>query len=521
MMDIWVSTKEDNQYYKEMDELCLQDFNKNVLTPYKNFYKLKSGDLKKENFKVFDEVMQNLELNYGNKCSLKCSYCYLVDFDNKGLYPNKTNNKNEHVLNTRKLLQYFIKNKQTPKSIDMFGGDLFMNNIGIQVLEEMYNVYSQVDDNQLKPDLIMIPTNFTWISIEHKEKYVDEIIERFEKIGIRVGLSISFDGLFEQENRPLKQGYDKQINRNEKYIDKIFKLSNKYQFGFHPMVFSNKIENWIENFLWFQKMFIKYNKDPFSIYLLEVRNSGWSKEQSINMAFFMRFLVKFTKHFFQGEKSNKEFFSEILNSHSYNILQHPYTQTYRGIGCSLQTTFQINTQDLGVNQCHRNNYARNLGYYLQIDQNLNLTTKNNNYEFYHSLKNFEVSNQPYCETCLIKGICNGLCPGSQQENFKEPFTPIPETCVMEHMKILSIVGTFQEEGLSDYYMQNSYGGHKNQLNIIIDFLNENRDIYNIIKSKDNYIETKIKEFENILATDKKDIPIFNSSEEEIYYGKNL
>jgi hypothetical protein len=50
----------------------------------------------------------------------------------------------------------------------------------------------------------MIPTNFTWISIEHKEKYVDEIIERFEKIGIRVGLSISFDGLFEQENRPLK-----------------------------------------------------------------------------------------------------------------------------------------------------------------------------------------------------------------------------------------------------------------------------------------------------------------------------
>jgi hypothetical protein len=69
-------------------------------------------------------------------------------------------------------------------------------------------VYKDIED-EYKPNLIMIPTNFTWIGIEHKEKYVDDIIEKFDKINIHVGLSISFDGLFEKINRPLKKGYDK------------------------------------------------------------------------------------------------------------------------------------------------------------------------------------------------------------------------------------------------------------------------------------------------------------------------
>jgi hypothetical protein len=115
------------------------------------------------------------------------------------------------------------------------------------------------------------------------------------------------------------------------------------------MVYSNKIEKWMDNFLWFQKMFYKYGKSPFSIYLLEVRNADWSKQQSKELGYFMRFLIKFTQKFFQGEQTNHEFFQSILKEQSYNILVHPYTQTSRGIGCSLQTTFQVNTSDLGVN----------------------------------------------------------------------------------------------------------------------------------------------------------------------------
>jgi len=49
--------------------------------------------------------------------------------------------------------------------------------------------------------------------------------------------------------------------------------------GFHPMIYSNKIEYWIDNFLWFQKMFYKYGINPFNVYLLEVRNVEWLPQQ--------------------------------------------------------------------------------------------------------------------------------------------------------------------------------------------------------------------------------------------------
>jgi endo-1,4-beta-mannosidase len=34
MMDVWVSTKEDNHYYDEMNNIAFKEFEKNVLKPY-------------------------------------------------------------------------------------------------------------------------------------------------------------------------------------------------------------------------------------------------------------------------------------------------------------------------------------------------------------------------------------------------------------------------------------------------------------------------------------------------------
>lgn len=56
------------------------------------------------------------------------------------------------------------------------------------------------------------------------------------------------------------------------------------------MVYSNGIEYWVDNFMWFIKMFLKYNivkledlkfLPRFPIYLLEVRNPEWKRKHMI------------------------------------------------------------------------------------------------------------------------------------------------------------------------------------------------------------------------------------------------
>jgi len=59
------------------------------------------------------------------------------------------------------------------------------------------------------------------------------------------------------------------------------------------MIYSNHIDKWIDNFIWFQDKFKEYDIYPFVLYLLEVRNAEWNKSQIIDMGIFMRFLVKY------------------------------------------------------------------------------------------------------------------------------------------------------------------------------------------------------------------------------------
>jgi len=49
------------------------------------------------------------------------------------------------------------------------------------------------------------------------------LYSKYNDIGIRLIISISFDGILENENRPLVNPHmDKVINRDDKYIDKLF-----------------------------------------------------------------------------------------------------------------------------------------------------------------------------------------------------------------------------------------------------------------------------------------------------------
>ena len=68
----------------------------------------------------------------------------------------------------------------------------------------------------------------TWIQFDSKLNKFDEFFNKFKSIGIYLIVSISFDGILENENRPLiNPNMSKVINRDDVYIDKIFKFQKK------------------------------------------------------------------------------------------------------------------------------------------------------------------------------------------------------------------------------------------------------------------------------------------------------
>jgi hypothetical protein len=95
-----------------------------------------------------------------------------------------------------------------------------MNELGFATIEVIYDFYK---DKEVKPDLILIPSNFTWVYDDKRTERVYRLEEKFKSIGISFSLSISMDGILEEENRPLKKGYT-HIKRDDEYVNKIFKL---------------------------------------------------------------------------------------------------------------------------------------------------------------------------------------------------------------------------------------------------------------------------------------------------------
>ena len=142
----------------------------------------------------------------------------------------------------------------------------------------------------------------------------------FRDINIRVGLSISMDGKFMEVNRPWRQvkriknemvTSEEEI-RDDEYYDKVFDFAVKYNAGFHPMIYSNNIENWKQNWLWFQEKF-EEKGIPFSnIYLLEIRNEEWSERQIKDYSEFLDFIVEWTYN--KLEKDPKKTAEFILSS---------------------------------------------------------------------------------------------------------------------------------------------------------------------------------------------------------------
>ncbi len=128
----------------------------------------------------------------------------------------------------------------------------------------------------------------------------------------------------------------------------------------------------------------------------------------------------------------------------FNILSNPLSRVGRGIGCSIQSTFDLRLGDLAWVPCHRLSYDQFVLGHL-TDEGIDVK----NPELAIRTFTFDSNNFPMCEKCPIRHLCAKGCLGSQYETTGDMFTPIPTVCKAEYYKISGMIKKYREIGVLD------------------------------------------------------------------------
>lgn len=378
----------------------------------------------------------NLEIQVTPACDKKCTYCYYNNYSND-LYPHSIRNKSNIKNNLNCVLDWLDKNDFNPK-IELFSGDIFSHKLGMDVFDQVLDYFEK--DN--KERLVVIPTNSSFLANDEKTEYIENRINKSKDYNNKIGLSLSIDGKYSD---PVTRPHIGNKNfYSDEYYEKVFSFAKRNGYGFHPMIYFDAIENWIDNFKWFQDM-MKTHDIPWNrIYLLEVRNKGWSKK---NVRDYRKFFYFIMSWFFNNicKKDKYEFINAIFDKRKNMNIFSFLGSIGRGIGCSLQSTFSIRLGDLTVNPCHRLSYSHLNAMKLVKNSSEEIVDYEPlNIPFWLSIISLDVKNMPYCHECLIKNFCQGQCLGSCYESTNEPFLPEPTVCRLFHTKMKTFIDFIED-----------------------------------------------------------------------------
>ena len=418
---------------------------------------------KEENDKLFNDFLsryfwepfrngeQSIELIISPRCPLACVYCYLFKYRDK-TFPETIYCTSNILANLDKILRWMDYNGFVCP-IDIFSGEPLAQKIGYEVLDTIYDFYKDKPPER-KAKHIVIPTNFSFIASDEWTARVEDLIAKFDSIGMPLFLSASFDGKYMDANRPYTHDLDIPLKteRNDAYYDRIFEFAKKHRCGFHPMLYYKGIENWKKNFDWFQEMYQKHGIEWDNLYLLQVRNDGWTPESNAVMYDFIRYIIEFAWD--KCHRSYEEFRGFMLNGqHGFNILSEIFGTCNRGIGCSMQASFGIRVSDMAHHICHRNMYPDLKLGSLVDDPDKVLRYETQNAELGLTAYGFSTSIQPGCIKCPIKELCIGGCLGAQYEVNHDLFSPIPSVCQNSWWLAKAVVDGFDSIGVMDQWMK--------------------------------------------------------------------
>jgi radical SAM protein with 4Fe4S-binding SPASM domain len=355
-----------------------------------------------------------LELIVNGKCDNMCTYCYIHRHRDK-LFPSGTQDEEKIISNAVLVFEWLKKNNWKP-NLEIFSGELYSQQIGFELLDLILSyAWSGLR--------CVVPTNFNFIFTGNEDK-IFSYKKKFKDKGAILFNSASFDGPFmDDENRPCIYGH-----RDQYWYNTAFEFVKKTgDVGFHPMVYSNGIERWIDNFNWFQDMLKLYDFPWFFLYLLEVRNAEWSEEQIKQYGKFITYLM--------GYLASKGNVNDLFAQHKgFNILTNIYAKTNKGLACALQPHYHIRLGDLKSFPCHRLMYKEFELFDMKVEENKIVGTNEKNFTLYVATHYCDFKNQPYCNMCGIKDKCMGQCLGAQYESTGDMFTPIPSVCQLIHHK---------------------------------------------------------------------------------------
>lgn len=436
------------------------------------------NDEKYANFNTIEII-----LNY--KCNLACKYCYVNRYGDD-LYDSKLYADEDAIIKNVHILFDFIKeNKYTP-NFEYFSGEALVQEIGLKVLDLIIDRMIDADIHTL----LLVPTNYTWILDDDKTAKVEAMLAKAKANNIHMALSASFDGKYCDANRPYlgsvidsshdknglwKWTYDENFKdpRNDEYYEKCFAFIKKHKFGFHPMIYSDHIEKWKDNFLWFQEMIKKYDLDWFRIYLLEIRNAEWTVEQCNHLTEFVQWLIEWS--FEQCDRDYNKFFDFLYNKRGFNMLVSLLTTTGRGIGCSLQSQMYIRMGDLSIAPCHRTSYEHLMYGKFKVENDKIVGVHVTNPELWISVLSLDGDSLPYCEDCLIRELCTHGCMGAQYETTGDMFTPIPSMCRMEYAKIKGMIQGYEKIGVMEGILGKLSPSKRNALITLRDLIGEKNE----------------------------------------------
>lgn len=400
-------------------------------------------------------------------CNLGCKYCY-VNKHYKECYPDQMYNEDVVLENTMKVLKAYTKKGLAP-NIEIFSGEFFAQKIGYRMMEEFYQYYKNLPVD-LRPKQICIPSNFTFLCDDNLTQQIQDLMNRFAELDICFYLSASVEGKYMEENRPLTKTLDIPLTviRDDAYYDKMFEFTKPSGLGYHPMVSAFNIENWIQNFDWWQENLAKHDICWDSIYLLEVRDGDtWTPEQLLAYQNFVRHIYMFAWNKFQGNKD--DFFEWLFYSNNvdkespeiqakmekykcaywdggFNLLSNPFMTNKQGISCNIQNYTGIRCADLMIVPCHRTMYPQfYLGQY-EIDDDYNLKIKTYNAELAVTIPMINEKIYPRCGQCPVNHMCISGCLGAQYEQTTDLFTPMPTVCKLMYSKVDILIQCFQETG---------------------------------------------------------------------------
>lgn len=417
------------------------------------------------NYQMTRNDYVGIELMIRPECNQSCEYCYLYKYGHD-LYPDRYS-KEQIVNNFKKIIDYFILKEYKIFRLDLFAGDMFYDDLFFELIPHLYTYYTWLKNNypdfikyhnetdNNKSPAIIIPSNMSFCYDDEKINKIKQIHNTFlNELGIKIFMSYSTDGRYATNIREKR-------NIEDEFFDKVLSLCSELNWGLHPMISYESIDNIYENYEWFKLK--TYQHKINGAYFLEVRNEGWTKESIEKYSKFLNYVLNDNFHNY-CESNLKTYFENNIRlfkkdkDNKYRIiptqqhLQKLLISPSHFIPCSLGTlNLCIDVGSLELLPCHRTAYKELRGGKL-VEENGKIIGVEPS-EFFNSYLNLIFYNndfKPDCVTCPYKMVCMKGCIGAQYEKYADPNISIPSVCDLLKAKANVIIHFYHSIGLFHY-----------------------------------------------------------------------